>query len=383
MKFKVDAGDFTRVMTTVNSIVPEDRTGVSPYSGHALLSRTSDGYIQIKATNGSSSVTTSVVASDHEGEPRDLVVPMRQLNALMRLIKGEVNFEVDPSGKLVVKSGRSRHRILMMDAGGFPETHLAYKSEDGLTMEVDVFRRMLKLVGIASSKVDQGAYSIRCVRMEFTDGVLSMYATDGNQMTRAKYAVEDHEDLKLATSLSNRDVAPLLSLLSLFPEDVVKICVDGTRIKFFVSETIVNFSTVSGNYPNMEQIFSYPLPLKFTIDPRDLEMSLKRTSVFSDFAGTVELEVGADELMVTCPYGERSVGEGVETVEVTESSVDKLVFRTFAPRFNKFLTQVSVPVMIQTADDDRMPIQLTPISHPDFDFTYVTTKVARRADGER
>lgn len=225
-----------------------------------------DGSLLIlTATNMDTSLVTSLVAT---GDSWSGCVPSKQLYELTRLFNGEAIEFAPDEGRVTIKWGKSRHRLMLHDVAAFP--WIAQPSGSKVSVQGEALRNALTRV-LPCVTTEESRYTMQGVKFEGKDGTLKLIATNGHRLGVASLAIEGD----ISTLIPVEPLAVVLKTNS----ETIDIQADENRATFHCGPRQISAQLIAGTFPNWEMIVPKNQPYSCEFATSELISALHRANV--------------------------------------------------------------------------------------------------------
>lgn len=345
-----------------------------PILGNILL-RTTKTKLLISSTNLEISVAVAIGAKiEKEGE---ITVPARVLSELfVNLPKGTLDLEVEKEQLKVSAPGFSSI-ILGMNAADFPEIPTELNKDKSFALPQGKLSENLGRVLFAVSS-DETRPILTGVLFAFSDGELTLVATDGFRLSSTKFPISASEFT--ASFVVPKTILGEISRNAEVEEVLLEYREKDKQIVFESGDVVFSSRLLEGSFPDYAKIIPKTYAYKITVDKEDILRAVKLASIFArDNANIVKLKIKNEELIVTA---ESSAAGNQETkIEAkVETGSQNLESSSFEIAFNykfleDFLGSVSrEDLVMQFSEADKPGVFLDP-STPDYLHLIMPVKI--------
>jgi DNA polymerase-3 subunit beta len=334
MKFKVNRDHFSNGLAQVLNVVGTRPT--MPVLSNVLIEAEGD-HINLTTTNLDLGIRCRVKANVSSGG--SVTLPVRRLAGIVRELPAiEVQAEVSTNHQVRLTSGGSNFRIMGIPRDDFPPLP-EFADEHAFTLEQNVLGQMISSVSYAQS-ADESRYFLNGVYFDFSDGKLTLVATDGRRLALVHREIEFGESDGGNLILPAKTVAELTRLLSKEDKSSVSLAFNDRRVAFrvdvqdedsgLVDQVHLISKVVEGNYPNYQQVIPKEVHQRVQIDRELFLQCVHRAAlVTSDKSNSVKIKLSTNLLEITAASPD--FGEAHESLAVDYSGPDLQV--AFNPGF--------------------------------------------------
>ncbi|MGD9762147.1 MAG: DNA polymerase III subunit beta [Candidatus Binatia bacterium] len=309
MEFTIQRTELLAGLYLTQGIV-ERRTTI-PILGNVLIE--SDGErVILSATDQEIAVRRQCIAAVKK--KGTLTANARKLYEMVREIPdGDVRIRQQDNNWIEVVAGRSRFRLVGLDAREFPAMAEAPAGALGIRIAADVLTEMLEYTIFAVSG-DETRVNLNGIHVERApDGRLRMVATDGHRLAMITRTAESVE-LAKGITIPRKAVLELRKMLE-GGDEGVEIGVAGGVAYAVRGRVQMAMRLVEGEFPDYNQVVPPKSQRHAVLDAAALHAALRRVSVVSsERTRGVKLQFDAAKLELTTINPD--VGEAAEEIEV-------------------------------------------------------------------
>ena len=322
MKFKINKEHFATGLRQVANVVSSKPP--MPILNNVLI-KAVDGRVMLTTTNFDLGIRCSIKAEvESEGE---ITLPVKKLAAIISSMpKQEVTFESDDGQTARLRSGDYSNRFNGLKGEDFPPLP-SFVDQHSYELPPQELLNMLRSVSYAQS-TDENRYILNSVFFNFSEGKLTLVATDGKRMALiARDMKIDNED-EGSIILPAKTVSELEKLLG--QGKVAKISFNERQVAFDIEvgdDSIENglvgsiylvSKIVEGTYPNYKQVIPKEAEQRIKIDRELMLETINRISIMTnDKQNSVKLKMSENHLEVSARSTE--LGECKEPIEIEYS----------------------------------------------------------------
>lgn len=314
MKFTINRDYFSNGLQQVLNVVGTRAT--MPILSNVLI-EANDGFISLTTTNLDMGIQCRIEANVES--PGGLTLPVRNLANIIRELP---NLDVEVESivhRAEISSGGSLFIINGIGPEEFPSLP-TFSDERQFILSQKTLATMLRSVAYGQS-TDENRYILNGVFFNFSDGKLTLVATDGRRLALTSKEVEVTESNAGNLILPAKTVAELLRLLGQSEE--IKILFSDRQIAFEIGTNEAReglkdhiylvSKIVEGNYPNYQQVIPKETHHRVKIGRENLLHCIHRAAlVTNDKNNTVTLKIYNDKLEIAASSPE--LGESHESL---------------------------------------------------------------------
>lgn len=320
MKFKISKEHFSTGLRQVTNVV-SSKPQMAVLNN--VLIKAEGGNVMLTTTNLELGIRCSIKAEVEE--PGDITLPVKKLAAIINAMpQQEVVVESSDSQTARIRSGRSDfNRFNGLKAEDFPALP-SFVDQHSYELPPQELALMLRSVSYAQS-TDENRYILNSVFFNFSEGKLSLVATDGRRLAMISRDMKiDHED-EGSIILPAKTVTELEKLLS--QGKMVKISFNERQVAFDieVGEESSNSGLtgsiylvskiVEGSYPNYKQVIPKEAEHRIKVERELMLETVQRVALMTnDKQNSVKLKIADNCLEISGESAE--LGEAKEPIEV-------------------------------------------------------------------
>lgn len=320
MKFKISKEHFSTGLRQVTNVV-SSKPQMAVLNN--VLIKAEGGNVMLTTTNLELGIRCSIKAEVEE--PGDITLPVKKLAAIINAMpQQEVVVESSDGQTARIRSGRSDfNRFNGLKAEDFPALP-SFVDQHSYELPPQELALMLRSVSYAQS-TDENRYILNSVFFNFSEGKLSLVATDGRRLAMISRDMKiDHED-EGSIILPAKTVTELEKLLS--QGKMVKISFNERQVAFDieVGEESSNSGLtgsiylvskiVEGSYPNYKQVIPKEAEHRIKVERELMLETVRRVALMTnDKQNSVKLKIADNCLEISGESAE--LGEAKEPIEV-------------------------------------------------------------------
>ncbi len=308
MEVKAKRGDLLATLYWAQSIV--ERRNTMPILANALIDA-QKSKIQLTATDLEVGVRGEV-----EGEivkPGTLTVNAKKLYEIVREIPtDEVQLKRLDNDWVEIKSGKSKFKIVGMDAKEFPQFP-KFEAKGRASIAASLVRGMIERTIFAVS-TDETRYSLNGVFIiESENGKVRMVSTDGHRLAFEEQAV-GALGLEKGVILPRKGLGELRKLLESGDDEMISIAFRENMALVSKDKVDLFMRLIDGDFPDYTKVIPQGNPNLARIDHGELLQALRRVSILSSerYKG-VKLEFSDNNVSISTSNPD--LGEAVEELE--------------------------------------------------------------------
>ena len=238
--------------------------------------------LSLQSANHEVMINTSITDNLQVLEKGKALLPGKYLIDIIKKLNGEFVTLETKDNDAIIKSGRSRFKLRLLDIDRFPD----FKDREftrEITLKTDLFKKLVsKTIHAISDKrpIFQG------INFKAKDNKLIVYATDSFRIARCEVDINLGEEIDIIIPGSS-----LQYLIKIIESDEVVIKLNNTYARFEFGSTYFETRLIEGTFPDMERFFGSTSPIYATFDKGHLIRAVERVTILLD-----EDEIGAIKL---------------------------------------------------------------------------------------
>ncbi|MCF7820309.1 MAG: DNA polymerase III subunit beta [Candidatus Pacebacteria bacterium] len=324
-----------------------------------ILIKAEEGEINLIATNLEIGITYKLRGKiEKSGE---IAVNSKIINDYVSLLPSDKVLLEKKDKELKVECKNYKTKIKTEDSDDFPLIPEINRS-DYISVGVDDLKKSLSQVIFSVSNSDSRV-EISGVLFSLQDEFLKMVSTDSYRLSEKKIKIENNiknEDFKeFKIIVPAKTLQELLRILSNLNDDFSS---EKDKIKIFISENQILFSfdsaeivsrTISGQYPDYEQIIPDKFVSEAVINKQEFLRAIKACSIFSSGGiNDIDLFLNKEKKELSVNSASGQVGESHSNLEANisgENSDIKLNFKYLIEGLNNIKDD---EIVIRIADNN-------------------------------
>jgi DNA polymerase-3 subunit beta len=238
-----------------------------------------DGKLSITASDGETTMITSVDVQENDVEGAFAITAKTLLDALKEIPEQPLSFSINQSSlEVMVSYLNGQYSLMAQNADEFP--HSPSLKENSVSMEIDatilsdgINRTMFATADDELRPVMNGIY------FDITTDDITLVASDGHKLVRCKTLAAKGTE-RAAFILPKKPASLIRNLLPKEQGDI-KVAFDDRNAEFVLSNYRMVCRLIEGRYPNYNSVIPQNNPYKITVDRLQLLGALRRVSIFS------------------------------------------------------------------------------------------------------
>lgn len=319
MEVTLKREDLVRGLHLVQGVV--ERRSTLPILLNVHIEPCEEG-IALTATDTEIGLRARVVA--HVTRKVPITVSARKLYEITRELSApDVTIKATAPGWIELHAGRSKFKVVTMDAKDFPVVPLAGDAgAKSFTIAASILREMIDRTIFAVS-TDETRFNLSGVYTESTQkGTLRMVATDGHRLALIERELPAAK-LPKGSILPRKGVAEIRKLLDEIGDGDVTVSVGEKDFRLHSNAVSFFMRLIEGEFPDYRQVVPAAPRLRSLVNRDDLLSALRRISLLaSERSHGVRLHFDRDRVEVSASNPEQ--GEAVEDIEASFSGGEPL-----------------------------------------------------------
>lgn len=335
MKFKISKEHFSTGLRQVTNVV-SSKPQMAVLNN--VLIKAEGGSVMLTTTNLELGIRCSIKAEVEEAG--EITLPVKKLAAIINSMpQQEVTVESADGQTARIRSGRSDfNRFNGLKAEDFPALP-SFVDQHSYELPPQELALMLRSVSYAQS-TDENRYILNSVFFSFSEGKLSLVATDGRRLALISRDMKIDREDEGSIILPAKTVTELEKLLS--QGNMVKISFSDRQVAFDieVGEESANnglsgsiylvSKIVEGSYPNYKQVIPKEAEHRIKVERELMLETVQRVALMTnDKQNSVKLKIADNCLEISGESAE--LGEAKEPIEVEYSGPEVKI--GFNPEF--------------------------------------------------
>ncbi len=321
MKFKISKEHFATGLRQVSNVVSSKPPNAVLNN---VLIKAEEGRVMLTTTNLDLGIRCSIRAEvESDGE---ITLPVKKLATIINLMpQQEVTFESDDGQTARLRSGGYSNKFNGLRGEEFPSLP-SFVDQHSYELPPQELLNMLRSVSYAHS-TDENRYILNSVYFNFSEGKLTLVATDGKRMALISRDMEIEREDEGSIILPAKTVGELEKLLS--QGKVAKISFNERQVAFDIEvgeDSIENglvgsiylvSKIVEGSYPNYKQVIPKEAEHRIKVERELMLETVNRIAVMSnDKQNSVKLKMADNCLEISTRSAD---GEAKEPIEIEYS----------------------------------------------------------------
>lgn len=280
MALRIERADLVAALTAVARIIESRNT--YPILANIHLSFAGDR-LTVRGTDLDIEITTSFPAA---GELATTTAPAKTLLEIVKKFPAgsEVTLELD-GPTLLVRSGKSRFKLAVIDASSFPDIK---SGEFGAEFEVDLAALFAPVAFAISS--ESARYYLNGIYLAGDGKKLTAVATDGHRL--AKHVLPGCVAKFDAIIIPTKTVGVV-------PQGTISVAVNNEKVRFTVGHTVIVSKLIEGTFPDFERVIPKSNDRLVIADRAALQAAVDRVGTVASERGGKVVGFAVDGEVIT------------------------------------------------------------------------------------
>lgn len=282
MKFTIERAELVRMLSAIEKIV-ESRNTI-PILSNVLIVAT-DTTLMLRATDLDIEATISAPLIC---EPGSVTVPIKKLSEIAKKTgHKDISVELDDN-QLIVKSGRSRVKLMVLSADDFPVMPTQ-------TYEAELDADLSQLANSTQFAIstEETRYYLNGMYLVGNGEQIEAVATTGHILSKTTL----ESDTEFQGIIIPRKTVGLL------PKGMVKLRISRNKIEIVKDDLTIVSKLIDGTFPDYNRIIPKRNDIKIKIDNSMLSQSVKFVStVCSEKGSAVSLDIASGAINVSAKH---------------------------------------------------------------------------------
>lgn len=242
-----------------------------------LLLKSANGAVTLTGTDLEVEISADVAG---EGSSGEMTVPARKLYDICRALPGDAKITISlDKDKAIIRSGKSRFRLLTMPASEFPAIETS-KWNYTVTLAQRDLRWLLEKTMFCMANQDV-RYYLNGLLVETKGNQLRMVATDGHRLSMAEMNVSSSISSENQIIIPRKGVQEMTSFLN-DSEEQIELSFGSNHLK--ASAKGVNFITklIDGRFPDYAKVVPVSQSKQVMIERDAFRETLQRAAILSN-----------------------------------------------------------------------------------------------------
>ena len=348
MKFNVSSSRLYAQLQAVSRIIaPKNSMKIL----EDVLFDLHDGMLVLTASDGETTICTSLEVQDAEGDGKVAFAGKLLLETLREFSEQPLFFEIDDQNfGMNVTSENGTYSFVGVNGNEYPQMPQPEEQNRSFRMSANVLLSAIKKT-IFCTADDELRPVMNGIYFDLKENYLAMVATDAHRLVRLR-----RTDITTAEPFSfilpKKPANLLLNVLGKDTEEVEIVC-GSKNIRFTFGNTLIICRQIEGRYPNYDAVIPQNNSNHVVVDRQTIMNACKRVAVFAN-TGTSLLRLALSQNLITISAQDIDFSTSAEeTIPCSHESIPMAVgFK--APFLIEMIGSItSSEVMFQLSDPAR------------------------------
>ncbi len=313
MHISIKREDLLKPLTTVAGVV--ERRQTLPILSNILL-RHNGKELVLTGTDLEVEISTR---TDSTGSSGEITVPARKLYDICKALPNEAKIDITlEKEKVLIKSGKSRFRLLTMPASGFPAIETA-QWDTSLTLSQKNLRWLLEKTMFCMAQQDV-RYYLNGLLLEAHAQRLRGVATDGHRLSLADVDISSSVDVEKQAIVPRKGVQEMARFLDDSDTDI-QLQFGANHLRCTQKDLTFTSKLIDGRFPDYNRVIPVKQDKKILVQRSMFRETLNRAAILSNekYRG-VRFGLSRDQMTITAHNPEQE--EAQEEIAITYAGED-------------------------------------------------------------
>lgn len=297
MKLTVEKHHLASALDYVARVV--ERRNTIPILSNLLLSAC-PGKLEVRATDLDLEVSSEVTAD--VSEPGQVTVNADTFEKLVKKFPDNSQVSLEQNDGLAVRAGRSRVKLLTLDAMDFPSL-AAGEFQCSMTVPAHMLAGLFDRVGFAVSTEETRYYLCGIYLHLFKIGgslVLRGVATDGHRLALHQFTAPEGADGMPGVIVPRKAVGEIGKILKGRGKQDVLLEVSPTKLRLSAGATVLTTKLIDGTFPDYERVIPSGNNLVAVLERESVAAAADRVATVASERGRgIKLTFSEDRLCIS------------------------------------------------------------------------------------
>lgn len=241
-----------------------------------LLIRSTGGLITLTGTDLEVEVSATVSGSGTDGE---MTLPARKLHEICRALPADADVAISlDKDKALVRSGKSRFKLLTMPVAEFPTIETTAWTSSFSIPQNDL-RWLLEKTMFCMAHQDV-RYYLNGLLVEISSELVRMVATDGHRLSLAEMPIKNHAGISQVI-LPRKGVMEIASFLGSTDESV-EISLGTNHLRVVMEGVVFTTKLIDGKFPDYSKVVPKNQGKQVLVERDTFRETLSRVAILSN-----------------------------------------------------------------------------------------------------
>ncbi len=275
MKFTVPRNIMLDALQIMGSVIPSK--SVRPIACNMHIVVDGDGIVTLSGTDFEMAMSyrLSVTSVDDPGEA--VVNAGRATSILREAPDGDIVFETNESGKLVVRAGRSCFNLLTERPEEFPERP-THDSTHEFALSQSQFVSLVKKVLFAVAR-DKSRFAFNGARLSIEGDKAVMVATDGKRLALMSEKIDNVDGATASAIIPGRALSIFEKALG--DDEMVRVSIGDRDVTMKTNRAVMSARLVEGVFPDHDKVIPQEGGRTAVFDRQDLHKAFRQAALLT------------------------------------------------------------------------------------------------------
>jgi DNA polymerase-3 subunit beta len=275
MHTTVKREELLRPLAIVAGVV--ERRQTLPILSNILL-RLDDEHLTLTGTDLEVEISARLLGGG--ADAGEMTVPARKLHDICRALPTESLIDISlEKDKALIKSGKSRFRLLTMPASDFPSIETA-QWDTTFTLPQNKLRWLLEKTMFCMAQQDV-RYYLNGLLLEVSDHKLRAVATDGHRLSLAEVDLLGEHNIEKYVILPRKGVQELLRFLE-DSDNEVQIQIGANHMRVTLKNITFTSKLIDGRFPDYNRVIPATQSKRLMVQRNVFRETLNRAAILSN-----------------------------------------------------------------------------------------------------
>jgi len=274
MKISIKREDLIKPLSVVAGVVEKRQT--LPILSNILV-RHNGKQMTLVGTDLEVEVSANV---DCVGDSGETTLPARKLYDICRALPADAKIDLSlEKEKVLIKSGKSRFRLLTMPAAEFPSIETT-DWDTSVKLDQKSLRWLLEKTMFCMAQQDV-RYYLNGLLLEFKPKQIRGVATDGHRLSLAEISTEQNDTKEKQVILPRKGVQEMTRFLE-DSDDQVELLLGTNHLRAKLKNIVFTSKLIDGRFPDYNKVIPANQSKKIIVDRNAFRETLNRTAILSN-----------------------------------------------------------------------------------------------------
>lgn len=274
MKISIKREDLIKPLSVVAGVVEKRQT--LPILSNILL-RHNGKQMTLVGTDLEVEVSANV---DCTGDSGETTLPARKLYDICRALPADAKIDLSlEKEKVLIKSGKSRFRLLTMPAAEFPSIETT-DWDTSVKLDQKNLRWLLEKTMFCMAQQDV-RYYLNGLLLEFKPSQIRGVATDGHRLSLAEIATAQADTKEKQVILPRKGVQEMTRFLE-DSDEPVELLLGTNHLRAKLKNIVFTSKLIDGRFPDYNKVIPANQSKKIIVDRNAFRETLNRTAILSN-----------------------------------------------------------------------------------------------------